>query len=119
MCQSVGGRVQSCMAEYPEYLLLLLLLLLSEHLYSALSFKKNLPLTCAASTADGTWCTVYGSGTAPDDCSKHSVVSIDFIPLLICCKVFSVLSQHDSSSRTICSRRTVAVHSREPRSRAA
>jgi len=28
------------------------------------------PLSSAASTTDGTWCTVHGSSTDPDDCSQ-------------------------------------------------
>ena len=81
---------------------------------------SRVPLSSAASTTDGTWCTVHDSGTDPDDNGQiFCIISIDFIPFLICCKVFfSVVSQLDSSSRTVCSRSTVAVHSHEPRSRA-
>jgi len=62
---------------------------------------SRVPLSSAASTADGTWCTVYGSGTDPDNYGQiYCIISIDFIPFLICCQVFSLVvlvSQRDSS----------------------
>ena len=47
MCQSDDGRVESWRNTH-----------------------SRLHLSSAASTTDGTWCTVHGSGTDPDDCGQ-------------------------------------------------
>jgi len=67
-------------------------------------------LSSAASTADGTWCTIHGSGADPDDCGQI----LYSIYLLILCRLFYLLSSFFGCITTVhtyylwlCSRSTV------------
>jgi len=61
--------------------------------------QQFIPLSSAASTADGTWCTVRSSGADPDDCCKAPccILYLFYVFFCLLSSFFSVASRRYSS----------------------